>query len=409
MKDQMTLPSIRPDPSLQGPLTGIRVVDLSRLVAGNMLSLQLADFGADVIKVEAAGTGDTLRAWREAHPDHADGFDGWWRVYGRNKRSLALDFRDAEAMAWLKRLIGTAQLLVESFRPGTLEAMGLAPEVLHATNPGLVIVRVSGWGQTGPYRDLPGFGSLIEGFCGFADKHRHADGTPGLPNMALADMVTGLTGAFAAMAALREVEVRGGQGQVIDLSLLEPMLAIMGPDVTNAAATGRPAETLKIASPRGSYRCADGGWVSLSGSTDSMARRVFEAIGRPELIEDPRFATNAARLAHDDEVEAMLRDFIGGMDREAALVLFRARGVTVGPILDATSLLRDRHVAARGVYVEEASSGIVMPAVTPRLDGTPGGLRRVAPRCGEHSAEILGELGARSEEVTALVAKGAVR
>ena len=403
------LPSIRPDPSRQGPLAGIRVVDLSRLVAGNMLSLQLADFGADVIKVEAAGTGDTLRAWREQHPDHADGFDGWWRVYGRNKRSLAIDLRDAEAMGWLKRLIGTAQVLVESFRPGTLEAMGLAPEALHAASPGLVIVRLSGWGQTGPYRDLPGFGSLIEGFSGYADKHRHADGTPGLPNMALADMVTGLTGAFAVMAALREVEVRGGRGQVIDLSLLEPMLAIMGPDVTNAAATGRPAETLKIASPRGAYRCADGGWVSLSGSTDSMARRVLEAIGRPELIEDPRFSTNAARLTHDDQVEAMLRDFCARLDREAALVLFRARGVTVGPIHDATSLLRDPHVVARGVYVRDAENGTVMHAVTPRLEGTPGGLRRAAPRCGEHSAEILGELGAGADDVAALASRKAIR
>ena len=403
------LPHLRPDPDLRGPLDGIRVVDLSRLVAGNMLSLQLADFGADVIKVEAAGTGDTLRAWREAHPDHADGFDGWWRVYGRNKRSLALDLRDADAMGWLRRLVATAQVLVESFRPGTLEAMGLAPETLHAANPGLVIVRVSGWGQTGPYRELPGFGSLIEGFCGFADKHRQADGTPGLPNMALADMVTGLTGAFAVMAALREVEVRAGRGQVIDLSLLEPMLAIMGPDVTNAAATGQPAKTLKIASPRGAYRCADGGWVSLSGSTDSMARRVFEAIGRPELIADPRFATNAARLANDDHVEAMLRDFCGSMERDAALALFRKRGVTVGPIHDAASLLRDPHVAARGVYVEEAGSGTVMHAVTPRLDGTPGGLRRAAPRCGEHSAAILSELGAGADEVAALAAKRAIR
>jgi crotonobetainyl-CoA:carnitine CoA-transferase CaiB-like acyl-CoA transferase len=403
------LPRLRPDPSQQGPLSGIRVVDLSRLVAGNMLSLQLADFGADVIKVEPAATGDTLRAWREAHPEYPQGFDGWWRVYGRNKRSLALDLRDGEAMGWLRRLIGTAQVLVESFRPGTLEAMGLAPAALHAAVPGLVIVRLSGWGQTGPYRDLPGFGSLIEGFSGFADKHRHADGTPGLPNLALADMVTGVTGAFAVMAALREVEVRGGRGQVIDLSLLEPMLAIMGPDVTNAAATGKPAHTLKIASPRGAYRCADGGWVSLSGSTDTMARRVFEAIGRPDLIEDPRFATNAARLLHDDQVEALLRDFIGGMDREAALALFRARGVTVGPIHDAASLMRDPHVTARGVYVQEEGSGTVMHAVTPRLGGTPGGLRRTAPRCGEHSAAILRELGAGAEDLAALTGCGAVR
>jgi crotonobetainyl-CoA:carnitine CoA-transferase CaiB-like acyl-CoA transferase len=402
-------PRLRPDPALQGPLTGIRVVDLSRLVAGNMLSLQLGDFGADVIKVEAAGTGDTLRAWRETHPDHAEGFDGWWRVYGRNKRSLALDLRDGEAMEWLRRLIGTAQVLVESFRPGTLEAMGLSPEALHAITPGLVIVRLSGWGQTGPYRDLPGFGSLIEGFCGFADKHRHADGTPGLPNMALADMVTGLTGAFAVMAALREVEVRGGRGQAIDLTLLESMLAIMGPDATNVAATGRPAETLKIASPRGTYRCADGAWVSLSGSTDTMARRVFEAIGKPDLIDDPRFSTNAARLLHDREVDAMLGEFIGAMERDACLALFRQRGVTVGPIHDATSLLADAHVVARGVYVEDETDRTVMHAVTPRLGDTPGGLRRRAPRCGEHSAEILGELGAPAGAVAALVSKGAVR
>jgi crotonobetainyl-CoA:carnitine CoA-transferase CaiB-like acyl-CoA transferase len=402
-------PRLRPDPAMPGPLTGIRVVDLSRLVAGNMLSLQLADFGADVIKVEAAGTGDTLRAWRETHPDHAEGFDGWWRVYGRNKRSLALDLRDDDAMAWLRRLIGTAQVLVESFRPGTLEAMGLSPETLHATTPGLVVVRLSGWGQTGPYRDLPGFGSLVEGFCGFADKHRHADGTPGLPNMALADMVTGLTGAFAVMAALREVEVRGGRGQAIDLTLLESMLAIMGPDATNVAATGRPAETLKIASPRGTYRCADGAWVSLSGSTDTMARRVFEAIGKPDLVDDPRFSTNAARLRHDAEVDGMLTEFIGAMEREACLALFRGRGVTVGPIHDATSLLDDPHVVARGVFVEDATDGTVMHAVTPRLGDTPGGLRRPAPRCGEHSAEILGELGASADAVAALASKGVVR
>jgi crotonobetainyl-CoA:carnitine CoA-transferase CaiB-like acyl-CoA transferase len=409
MSRAQALPLAALQPGASGPLEGVRVVDLSRLVAGNMLTMQLGDFGADVIKVEAAGSGDTLREWREAHAEHPEGFDGWWRTYGRNKRSLAIELRNQQAMAWLKRLIGTAQVLVESFRPGTLEAMGLGPDVLLAQNPKLVIVRLSGWGQTGPYRELPGFGSLIEGFSGFAHKHRDANGAPQLPNLAMADMITGLTGAFATMAALREVEVRGGSGQVLDLSLLEPMLAIMGPDVTNAAATGRPAVTLKIASPRGAYRCADGGWVSLSGSTDSMARRVFEAIGRADLIEDPRFSTNAARLAHDDDVEAMLRDFFGAMDREAALALFRARGVTVGPIHDAASLLRDPHVAARGVYVEEDSAGTVMHAVTPRLSGTPGGLRRAAPRCGEHSAEILGELGAEAVEVAALAAKRAVR
>jgi len=408
-----SLPQATLQPGATGPLQGTRVVDLSRLVAGNMLTLQLADFGADVIKVEAAGSGDTLREWREMHPDHPEGFDGWWRTYARNKRSLALDLRDAQAMAWLKRLIATAQVLVESFRPGTLEAMGLAPDALLALNPRLVIVRLSGWGQSGPYRELPGFGSLIEGFSGYAHKHRGADGVPQLPNLAMADMITGLTGAFATMAALREVEVRGGQGQVLDLSLLEPMLAIMGPDVSNYAATGDdPEPGRKIASPRGSYRCKDGLWVSLSGSTDTMARRVFEAIGQAALFDDPRFVTNAARLAHDGELDALVADFIGGLDQAECLALFRRHGVTVGPIYAPPQLLDDPHVAARGVYVRldgaDGEEPTVMHAVTPRLQGSPGSLRRAAPQRGQHTMELLAELGATAEERAALLRQGAI-
>lgn len=410
----LNLPLAHLEPHRQGPLAGVRVVDLSRLVAGNMLSLQLADFGADVIKVESAESGDTLREWRERHADFPEGFDGWWQVYARNKRSLALDLRNDSAKGWLKRLIGTAQVLVESFRPGVLEAMGLGPEVLHAMRPSLIIVRLSGWGQSGPYRELPGFGSLIEGFCGFAHKHRDAQGVPGLPNMALGDMVTGLTGAFATVTALREVEVHGGQGQVIDLSLLEPMLAINGPDATAQAATGRQARPgEKISSPRGVYQCADGAWVSMSGSTDVMARRVFDAIGHGELFNDPRFSSNAARLAHDDQVDALVAGFVAGLDQAACLAHFRGLGVTVGPIHDPGSLMQDPHIQARASYVrldrEDGSVPVVMHAVTPRLSGTPGAIRRAAPGHGEHSAQILTELGADAQDIEALRAKGALR
>jgi len=390
------LPFVQPTPGVPGPLDGVRVVDLSRLVAGNMLSLQLADFGADVIKVEPAGSGDTLRAWKEPVPNCPEGFDGWWQVYGRNKRSVALELRQPEALVWLRRLIDTAQVLVESFRPGTLETMGLAPEVLWATRPQLVIVRISGWGQDGPYRELPGFGSLIEGFCGFAHKHR-AEGRPKLPNLALADMVAGLTGAFATMAALREVEVRGGRGQVVDLSLLEPMIAVMGADVTQYAASGHiaPPEQ-KLASPRGVYRCRDGSWVSLSGSTEPMARRVFDAIGLAALADEPRFATNAARLANDSEVDRLLSDFIAQHDRDSCLAHFRAKGVTVGPVYDPADLLADPHVAARGVYLQLQAAGASMPvtmhAVTPRLQATPGSIRRPAPSLGQHNDELMAEL-----------------
>jgi crotonobetainyl-CoA:carnitine CoA-transferase CaiB-like acyl-CoA transferase len=378
-----------------------------------MLTLQLGDFGADVIKVEAAESGDTLREWREAHAEHPEGFDGWWRTYGRNKRSLAIELRNQQAMAWLKRLISTAQVLVESFRPGTLEAMGLGPDVLLAMNPKLVIVRLSGWGQTGPYRELPGFGSLIEGFSGFAHKHRDADGAPHLPNLAMADMITGLTGAFATMAALREVEVRGGCGQVLDLSLLEPMLAIMGPDVGNYAATGHePEPGHKIASPRGSYRCKDGLWVSMSGSTDSMARRVFEAIGQAPLFDDPRFATNAARLANDRELDGLVAGFIAGLTQAECLAMFRRHGVTVGPIYAPPQLLTDPHVAERGVYVRldtgDGRPPTVTHQVTPRLQGTPGSIRRAAPQRGQHTEELLQELGASPDECASLRQQGSI-
>lgn len=409
-----TLPLQRPNPQALGPLQGVRVVDLSRLVAGNMLTLQLADFGADVIKVEPADSGDTLRAWREPLPDCAEGFDGWWQVYGRNKRSLALDLREPESLRWLRRLIDTAQVLVESFRPGTLEAMGLAPDTLWMTRPQLVVVRVSGWGQQGPYRDLAGFGSLIEGFCGYAHKHRGADGRPVLPNLALADMVAGLTGAFATMTALREVEVLGGHGQVVDLSLLEPMLAVMGADVAQYTASGRVAQPgEKLASPRGVYRCRDGRWVSLSGSTQTMARRVFESIGASSLVDDPRFATNAARLAHDIEIERLLADFVGTLDRDACLAHFRARGVTVGPVHDPVDLLADPHVVERGLYLrlqaDTQTTPVTMHAVTPRLQGTPGAIRRAAPALGQHNDELLAELGADIATRAKLAPKGLAR
>ena len=395
------------EPSASGPLNGLRVIDLSRLVAGNMLTLQLGDFGADVIKVESASSGDTLREWREKHTDYPQGLDGWWQTYARNKRSLALDLRNQEAMVWLKKLIDSAQVLVESFKPGTLENMGLKPDDLHATNPSLVIVRLSGWGQTGPYRELPGFGSLIEGFSGFAHKHRNESGVPQLPNLAMADMITGLTGAFATLAAVREVETRGGKGQVIDLSLLEPMLAIMGPDVSNYAATGVETEPgKKIASPRGSYRCKDGLWVSMSGSTDTMAKRVFEAIGLAALYEDPKFKTNDARIANDKELDQLVSNFMAALNQADCLEHFRKHGVTVGPIYNSEQLLNDEHIKQRGIYVQlektHSQKAVVMHQVTPRLQSTPGKIRRAAPRLGEHTHEILQALGSTPQEIEAL-------
>ncbi|MFD4838381.1 CaiB/BaiF CoA transferase family protein [Achromobacter sp. NPDC058515] len=403
------------DASRRGTLNGVRVVDLSRLVAGNMLTLQLADFGADVIKVESAREGDTLRQWTLSEPDGGDGFDGWWQVYGRNKRSLALNLRSTQAIELLLQLCGTADVLIESFRPGTLESMGLGPEVLLRRNPGLIVVRLSGWGQTGPYKDLPGFGSLIEGFSGYALKGGNGrESPPELPGIALADMIAGLSGAFAVMTALREVEVNQGRGQVIDLSLLEPMLSIMGPDVTSYARTGKkPARGVKIASPRGVYRCRDRQWVAMSGSTDSMARKVFAAIGQAGLYEQDRYRTNAARLEHDQEIDAMIQAFIGTLELKECLAHFRQHGVTVGPVYDAQDIYEDEHVRGRGVYVAAATAGhpdgVLMHDVAPRLSGTPGSLRFPAPRHAQHTTDILEELGLTADRIRELHEQGHVK
>jgi crotonobetainyl-CoA:carnitine CoA-transferase CaiB-like acyl-CoA transferase len=374
------------------PLDGLRVLDFSRLVAGNMLTLQLADFGAEVIKLEPKA-GDPLRHWRE------DGIAAYWKVYGRNKKSLCLDLRTPEGKALLTRLLPTADVLVESFRPGNMEAAGFGPEAVAILNPRLVFVRISGFGQTGPYAQRPGFGSLVEAMSGFAAKNGFSDKPPALPNLPLADMVAGIQGAFAVMVALREVEQRGGKGQVVDLSLLEPLHATLGPDAAAWRITGaippRSGNRASITAPRNIYATADGGWVALSASTQAMTARLFRAIGLAELIDDPRFRTNADRLAHVGEVDAIVGAFIGARSLDDNLRFFEAAEVTVGPVYDARGFASDPHVQGRGVLVEMADDdlgSLPMHAVVPRLSATPGALRRPAPKLDEHAAEILAAL-----------------
>ena len=281
-------------PDAKGPLEGIRVLDLSRLVAGNMLSLQLADFGAEVIKIEDPRKGDPLRDWR------TNNISVHWKVYARNKKSVTLNLRDPDGLALLRKLAATAQVFIENFRPGTLEEMGIGPDVLHAANPKLIIVRVSGWGQDGPYRDKPGFGSLVEGMSGFAAKNGFADRPPVLPPLALADMIAGLYGSNAVLIALREIEQHGGNGQVIDLPLLDPIFSILGPEAALYKLTGKIEQRVGSRSnntaPRNVYETSDGRFISISASIQTMAERLYRAIGRADMIDDPRFRTNADRV-----------------------------------------------------------------------------------------------------------------
>lgn len=400
----MSLPRKSFEPGARGPLAGVRVLDLSRVVAGNMLSLMLADFGAEVIKVETP-EGDPLRDWL------VEGVAANWKVYARNKKSLCLNLRKDEAREILLKLVATAGVFIENFRPGTLEKMGLGPDVLHGRNAKLIIVRVTGWGQTGPYRHKPGFGTLAEGMSGFAALNGFEDREPVLPPMQLADCTAGSFGAFATLAALREIEVRGGKGQVIDVSLLEPLFAFMGPQAAAYRASGklraRTGSRSTTAAPRNAYRTKDEQWVSMSASTQAMTERLFRAIGRADLIDNPRYRTNADRIRHAAELDAIIGEFIGAKTLADNLALFDRLDVTVGPIYNISQIMDDPHVIAREMVVEypdDQMGQVPMHGIFPKLSATPGAVRLPAPKLGEHNNELLSELGLSAADLERLAA-----
>src|SRR5947199_4156681 len=396
-------------PEAACPLDGIRVLDLSRLVAGNMVSLQLADFGAEVIKIEDPRKGDPLRDWR------TNGISVHWKVYARNKKSVTLNLRAPEGMDLLRKLVATAQVFIENFRPGTLEEMGIGPKVLLSLNPHLVIVRVSGWGQDGPYRDRPGFGTLVESVSGYAARTGFADREPVLPPTALADMVAGLYGAFAVMVALRQVEVEGGAGQVIDLPLLDPLFSFIATEAPIYRLTGeirpRTGSRSETTSPRNVFRTKDGRYIGISASLQAMAERFLRAIGHEDMISDPRFRTNTDRVRHASECEAPIAEFIAGRTLDENMAVFAAAEVTAAPVYDIDQFLADPHVTEREIVVElpdEQTGRLVMHNIIPRLSKTPGRLRSPAPKLGEHTADILGQLGVDRATLGRLAADGVI-
>ena len=394
------------EPAARCPLDGMRVLDLSRLVAGNTLTQVLGDFGAEVIKVEPP-TGDTLRAWQ------VNGVPTNWKLYSRNKKSLCLELRRPEARKLLLDLVPSAAIFIESFRPGTLEDMGLAPAGLLERNPKLVIVRISGWGQAGPYRRRPGFGTLVEGMSGFASFNGFADREPVLPPIYLADTVAGLYGAAGAMIALRAAESNGGRGQVIDLPLLDPLFAVLGPQAANYRLTGkvkpRTGSRSTNAAPRNAYRCKDGRYVGLSASTQKMAERVFRSIGRADLIDHPRYRSNADRVQHAEELDAIIGGFVAQRTQAENVAFFEQAEVTIGPIYDISQILEDPHVIDRDLiadYPDSDMGAFPMHHVVPRFLGTPGAIRTPAPRLGEHNRALLAEIGVDELAYAQLLASG---
>lgn len=400
----MTPPASRPR-----ALTGLRVLDCSRLIAGGVLATVLADHGADVIKVEHPRGGDPLRTWLR------DEGQLWWKVYARNKRSITLNLADPRGQALLRRLAAGSDVLVENFVPGTLERWGLGWEALAADNPRLVLARVSGWGQDGPYRDRPGFGTMVEAMSGFAATTGPADGPPTLPSFPMADMIAALAGVGAVLAALHHRDRVSGRGQVVDIALYEPLLSVLGPDAARHARDGtvraRQGNRSDNASPRGTYRTADGRWVALSASTPASAAALFGQLGLGHLLDDPRFATNDARVRHNDLVDAALGEAIGRRTLEEMRALFDEADLTASPVYDIADIAKDPHVMARGLLVDvpDPELGPVrMTAPTPRLAATPAAIEWPGPPLGAHNGEVYGALGLGPDQLEALRRDGVV-
>lgn len=393
------------------PLAGVRVLDIATMAAAPWAAGYLAEFGADVVKVEMPRVGDHQRQW--GTPKNGEGL--FWKSMGRNKRSITLNLSKPQGATIFKRLVADVDLVVENFRPGTLERWGIGYETLREINPRLILLRVTGFGQCGPYSSRPGFGTLAESLTGFAHLTGQPDGPPTLPNGPLADGLAGITGAFAAMVALYWRDARGGAGQTIDLSLCEPLLRLIEPALMDydqfAIARGRIGNRSDHVAPRNSYQCGDGRWVSISASAQSIFERLMDAINRPELKSDPRFAVNSARVTHVAELDAIIATWIGKHTRDDVLNLLEQAEVAVAPIYDIPDIFADPHFAARQslVAVEDPVLGTLrLVNVVPRFSETPGQVRTTGPALGQHNDEIYDQLGITADERAVLYRDGVI-
>lgn len=396
------------------PLEGLKVVDIAVLFASPTISQNMGDFGAEVIKIEHPKLGDSLRSLGAAK----NGIPLWWKITNRNKKCVTLDLSKPEGQEIFKQLIADADVLTENFRPGTMEKWDIGWDVLHAINPRLVFARVSGFGQTGPYKDKPGFGTLAEAMSGFAYITGQPDGPPTLPGTGLADAVAGQLGTWSVMFALYERDHKSGKGQYIDLSVLEPLFTILGDQTITYDQLGFVQQRTgnrvpSIGAPRNIYQTKDGRWLALSANAPAIAARVFAAIGQPELINDPRFKDNRARIAHIDEVDAIVGGWISKHTAEEALTKFDEYECACAPVYSIADITADPHFQAREAIttVQDPDLGPVkMQNVIPKLSRTPGKIRWPGPtRMGQHNEEIYsGKLGMSRARLAELKEKGII-
>jgi crotonobetainyl-CoA:carnitine CoA-transferase CaiB-like acyl-CoA transferase len=393
--------------SVGGSLKGVRVIDISNFLAGPVSSMFLGDSGADVIKVERPEMGDEIRYWG----NNKNGVGLMYKLINRNKRSVTADLRTPLGVEIVKKLVKDADIIIENYRTGTLEKWGLGYDVLSEINPGIIMVRITGFGQTGPNSHRPGFGTLAEGYAGFASITGYSDRPPLLPGFGLADETSGLMGAYLALAALRERDQNSGKGQIVEFGIYEPLFTLLGPQVVDYDQLGliqeRNGSRLPFTAPRNTYRTRDDKWVSISGSAQSTFERMCEALNVPELITDHRFLDNRLRIQNSEMLDDALQIAILEFDREPLISLFDKFGAAVAACNDIAEIFEDPHFIARNNIIavddEELGGPLKMQNVVGKFSRTPGEIRHAGPKLGEHNLEILVgmlgfDLGRLSEE-----------
>ncbi|REE23120.1 MULTISPECIES: CaiB/BaiF CoA-transferase family protein [unclassified Paraburkholderia] len=395
-----------------GPLQGIRVIEIGTLIAAPFAARLMAEFGADVIKIEAPESGDPLRKWRKLH----EGTSLWWYLQSRNKKSICVNLKSADGVEIVKRLAADADVVIENLRPGALEKLGLGWDVLHAVNPKLTMVRISGYGQSGPYRDRPGFGAIGEAMGGIRYTTGEVDGAPARVGVSLGDSLASLHGVIGALMSLLRVKTGQGEGQVVDVSLVESVFNLMESLVPEYDLLGHVRErsggALPGIAPSNTYRTEDEGFVVIAGNSDPIFKRLMQVIGRPDLADDPALARNDGRVRHCAMLDQAITEWTSHHSTDDVLAALERAEVPSGRIYSVADIVADPHYQARDMLLEAQLPGgasVKMPGIVPKLSDTPGEVRWQGPTLGEHTGSVLSQLGFANDEIERLRREGAVQ